>query len=132
MEAFATVDDLQAGWRTLTSAEQDVAETLLLRASAYLTTKLNKRNIAIDPEDELQTINLNTVTCNMVRRAMASASADGIAQMQQSIGSTSASVQIYNPDGAFFLSKQDAELLGLRDGGRIGWAPLGGADNGDS
>jgi hypothetical protein len=129
VEAFATVADLQAGWRTLTSAEQDVAETLLLRASAYLTTKLTRRGITIDTEYELQATNLNTVTCNMVRRSMASASVAGIAQMSQAIGSTSVSVQVSNPDGAFYLSHMDKDILGLT-GGRIGWAPLGGAGDG--
>ena len=116
----------------LTDAEQDVAGTLLLRASAYLTTRLAQRRIEIDPEDEVQSLNLRTVTCNMVRRSMSSASADGIAQMSQAIGSTSASVQIYNPDGAFYLSRLDKKILGLVGGVRIGWAPLGGADDGDA
>jgi hypothetical protein len=124
MEAFATVDDLQAGWRTLKDAEQDVAETLLLRASAYLIMRLTRKHIEIDPDDEVQALNLQTVTCNLVRRAMASAAADGIAQVSQSIGSTNASVQIYNPDGAFYLSKQDADLLGITGAGRAGWASL--------
>ena len=114
MEAFATVTDLAAGWRTLSEQEQGVAETLLLRASAFLASKLAKRHIEIDPEDELQALNLQTVTCNIVRRSMASASADGISQMSQ----------IYNPDGAFFLSKQDADVLGLTGAGRAGWASL--------
>ena len=131
MEAFATVDDLQAGWRTLKDAEQDVAETLLLRASAYLITKLTKRHVDIDPDDEVQALNLQTVTCNLVRRAMASASADGIAQVSQTIGSTNASVQIYNPDGAFYLSKQDADLLGITGAGRAGWAPLAHVEDGE-
>lgn len=124
MEAFATATDLAAGWRTLSEQEQVVAETLLLRASAFLAAKLAKRHIEIDPEDELQALNLQTVTCNIVRRSMASASADGISQMSQAIGSTSASVQIYNPDGAFFLSKQDADVLDLTGSGRAGWASL--------
>lgn len=128
MEAFATVDDLQAGWRTLTSAEQEVAETLLLRASAFLTVKLNRKNIEIDPEDELQALSLKTVTCNVVRRSMQSGAVDGISSLQQTIGSTAASVQIYNPDGAFFLSKNDADMLGLTITGRAGWTSLIGGD----
>lgn len=120
MEAFATVDDLQAGWRTLKDSEQAVANTLLLRASAFLATKLSKKGIEIDPEDELQALNLQTVTCNIVRRAMSSSAVDGISQMQQSIGSTNASVQIYNPDGAFFLSKNDMDVLGLTGASRAG------------
>lgn len=121
--AFATVEDLQAGWKTLTEAEQGVASTLLLRATAQLYGLLSNGGIEIDPEDELQAINLNTVTCNMVRRSMSSAAVDGIAQVSQAIGSTNASVQIYNPDGAFFLSKMDKDALGLSDSGDgIGWA----------
>jgi hypothetical protein len=131
VEAFATVDNLQAGWRTLKDAEQGVANTLLLRASAYLITKLTKRHVDIDPEDEVQALNLQTVTCNLVRRAMASAAADGIAQVSQTIGSTNASVQIYNPDGAFYLSKQDADLLGITGAGRAGWAPLAHVEDGE-
>jgi len=131
VEAFATVENLQAGWRTLKDAEQGVANTLLLRASAYLITKLTKRHVDIDPEDEVQALNLQTVTCNLVRRAMASAAADGIAQVSQTIGSTNASVQIYNPDGAFYLSKQDADLLGITGAGRAGWASLAHVDEVD-
>jgi hypothetical protein len=121
MQTFATVEDLENGWRALKDAEQGVAQTLLLRASAQLASKLARRHIEIDPEDELQSMNLKTVTCNMVRRAMSSASADGISQLSQSIGSTSATVQMHNPDGAFYLSKLDKDILGLADGGRIGW-----------
>lgn len=119
--AFATVEDLQAGWRTLNETEQGVAETLLLRATAQLYGLLASDGIEIDPADELQALNLQTVTCNMVRRSMAAGSADGIAQVSQSIGSTSASVQLSNPDGAFFLSKMDKEILGIAGGDRIGW-----------
>lgn len=121
--AFATVDDLQSGWRALKDAERGVAETLLLRATAQLCGLLAGSGIEVDPEDELQALNLQTVACNMVRRSMSSSAADGISQVSQSIGSTSASVQVYNPDGAFFLSKMDKDILGLTDGGDgIGWA----------
>jgi hypothetical protein len=130
--AFATVDDLQAGWKTLTEAEQGVASTLLLRATAQLSAMLANGGIEIDPEDELQALNLQTVTCNMVRRSMSSAAVDGLSSVQQSIGSTSASVQVYNPDGAFFLSKMDKEILGLSDSGDgIGWARTVYVDDGE-
>ncbi len=122
LTAFATVADLQAGWKTLSETEQDVATTLLLRATAQLMAMLANDGIEIDPDNELQAFNLTTVCCNMVRRSMASAAVDGIAQLSQSVGSTSASVQIANPDGAFFLSRFDKEILGLTGGGdRIGF-----------
>lgn len=122
--AFATTTDLQDGWKTLSEAEQGIASTLLLRASAYLISKLTARGIEIDAENELQALNLKTVTCNLVRRSMQSGGAEGIASAQQTIGSTSAQLTWSNPDGAFYLSKLDKEILGLAGAGRAGWAPL--------
>lgn len=127
--AFATADDLQAGWRTLSPSEQDVAGELIERASAQLSSLLAAKGVAVDPEDEIQATNLKTVTCNMVRRSMASGGPDGMQSASQTIGSTTASVQWANPDGAFFLSRTDKECLGLVGGGRVGWAPLGGVSD---
>lgn len=124
MTAFATVTDLQAGWKTLTTAEQDVATTLLLRATATLTAILARRGVEIDATDDVQAENLKTVTCNMVRRSMSSGGADGIAQVSQMVGSTSVTAQMSNPEGAFYLSRLDKELLGILGGGRIGWAAI--------
>ena len=128
--AFATTTDLQDGWRTLKSAEQTIAGTLLLRATAYLMSKLARKGIEINPEDEVQALNLKTVTCNLVRRAMLSGGAEGIASVRQDIGSTSAQVQWSNPDGAFYLSRLDKEILGLVGAGRVGWASLAHVDEG--
>ena len=117
MQPFATADDLQRGWRTLSQAERATASELLARASAQIVSLLRPAGIAIDPEDEVQATNLKTVACNMVRRAMGPSGADGIASMSQTVGSTSASVTWGNPDGAFYLSKNDREALGLVSGG---------------
>ena len=127
MQAFATVSDLQLGWRTLTTAEQDVAGELLTRATAQLTSMLAARGIEVDPNDEVQATNLKTVTCNMVRRSMSSGASDGMSSLSQTIGSTTAAVQWSNPDGAFYLSKMDRLALGI-GGGRVGWAPFAGGD----
>jgi hypothetical protein len=133
-EAFATVDDLLEGWpnKTLNESETAAANALLLRASAYVATKLAQRKVEIDPEDELQALNLKTVTVNVVRRSMSSGDSEGIASMSQTIGTTTASVQLSNPDGAFWLSQLDKEVLGLAgSGGRAGWADLAHADGGE-
>lgn len=129
LEPFATVEDLMDGWpnKTLNQSEQTAAETLLARASAYIATKLARAGIEIDASDELQATNLQTVTVNMVRRSMSSGDADGFSQLSQTIGSTTASVSFTNPEGAFWLSASDKEILGLTGtGGRIGWASLAG------
>lgn len=120
IEAFATVDDLLAGWpgKTFDDRESAAADALLLRASAYLASLMRQARIEIDPEDELQALNLKTATVNMVRRSMASGDTDGISSMSQTIGSTVASVQLSNPSGSFFLSKTDKDALGLSGGSR--------------
>lgn len=127
LQAFATTDDLLAGWpnKTLNESESSAADALLTRASAYLMSKLRKKGIEVDPADEVQKENLKTVTVNMVRRSMSSGDNEGLAQMSQTIGSTTASVQWSNPSGAFWLSTLDKEILGLSgSGGRAGFANL--------
>ena len=112
MKAFATVDNLQNGWRTLDSGEYQTAQTLLTRASAYLAALLNRNHIDIDVGDVIQQINLATVTCNMVRRCM-DAPTGGASSISQGIGSTNASVAFSNPDASLYLSKSDMQVLGL-------------------
>lgn len=118
MEPYATVADLLAGWpgKELSGPESESAAVLLARASAQLSALLAGRGIAVDADDEVQSQNLKTVACNMVRRAMATPGADGVASMSQGIGATTASVTWNNPDGAFYLSKLDRDILGLRGG----------------
>lgn len=136
IEAFATVEDLLAGWpnKTLNESERTAASALLDRATAQLMAMLANKHVEIDPEDEIQSENLKTVAVNMVRRSMASGDNEGLAHMSQTIGSTVASVQFSNPSGAFYLSALDREILGLSGkGGRAGFSDLGsaGQDTGD-
>ncbi len=120
LTAFATVSDLLEGWpgKTFTTSEATAASALLLRATAQLTALLNDAGIEIDDTDEVQAYNLLTVTCNMVRRAMSSGDVDGVSSMQQTIGSTSTSVQWSNPSGSVYLSKTDKQILGISGGGK--------------
>lgn len=126
MDPFATVDELMLGWmgRELDERGREVARELIERASAQLYAMLARRGIEVDPSDDIQRTNLRTVTLNMVRRSMASGGPDGVSSISQTIGSTTASVQWANPEGAFWLSRADKEVLGLLSGGRAGWAPL--------
>ena len=112
MEAFATVDSLAAGWRDLSESEQDIAEVLLGRASAYLAGLLRRDGIAVDISDRIQVINLETVTCNMVRRVM-DAPDSGASSITQGIGSTNATLAFSNPDASLYLTKSDMIVLGL-------------------
>ena len=112
MQTFATVESLQSGWRTLTSDEETVAENLLKRATAYLISLFRSSDAEIDVADEVQLINLETVTCNMVRRVM-DAPIGGASSITQGIGSTNASVAFSNPDASLYLTKSDMVVLGL-------------------
>ena len=117
MEAFATIEDLVAGWRELDQDEEGPAEELLLRASGFIAAEMAARGVAVDPADDLQALNLKTVCCNVARRSMSPAGGDGVASMSQTIGSTSASVTWSNPTGAFFLTRAERTMLGLAAGG---------------
>lgn len=118
MEAFATVDDLLAGWPGHPDIDDETAETLLLRATAQLTALLSRHHVGIDPEDEVQRVNLTGAVCSMVRGSMAQPY-EGVASISQGIGSTSASVSFANPDGGFYVSKHWRDLLGISGGGKV-------------
>lgn len=111
--AFADVSDLEARWRELTDEEQERATVLLDDASAMLSAL-----VEVDDTDEQQAELLKIVTCNMVRRAMSASAVDGITQAAQTIGSTSVSVGFANPDGGFYLTKTDKQMLGISASGR--------------
>ena len=117
MQAYASYDDLLDGWPdAATRLGEETAETLLMRATAQLAAMLTRRGITVDPTDEVQALNLCGAVCSMVRSA-AAPSVDGISQMSQTIGVTSASVQVSNPDGSFYLSRYWRDVLGLTTGG---------------
>ena len=117
--AFATVEDVSSGWRTLDDHESQTAKKLIERASAFILALMNNHGVEMDVADDLQMINIKTVVCNLVRRSIGSSDVDGIASLSQGIGATNASVSFANPDGSFFLTKAEKQALGLT-GTRIG------------
>ena len=120
MEAFATVEDLTAGGRTL-DVTAEAAGVLLERASACLWALLSRHGVEVDPEDEVQVTNLRAVCCNMVMRSLSAGSFEGLSSVAQTVGSTNVQVSYREPDGSFYLSRSDKELLGIggRGGGRM-------------
>ncbi len=112
---FATVDDLQNGWRELNADESAIAQTLIERASAKIYALLNSHHITINVSDEIQMVNLTAVTCNMVKRVF-NAAGDGVQSISQGIGATNASLTFLNADESLYLTKSDRETLGLTGG----------------
>ena len=123
MVAFATVEDLLAGWpgKTLSSDEEDSVAVLLDRASAQLSAMLKQHGVEIDPMDDEQAQNLLSVTCNMVKRALSNGY-DGVASFAQSVGSTNVSINYRDNDYSFYVSKSEKDLLGIS--GRGGFTML--------
>ena len=111
-EPFATWQDVEARWRTLTPAEQMLADTLAGDASLIL------RGAFGDIDSRIASGSLDSgaavaVVAQMVKRAMMAASIpDGAKSVQESVGPVSYSVSYENAAGNLFLTAVDRELLG--------------------
>lgn len=119
MEAFATTEDLEKRWRPLTGDEKPRSETLLEEATAIIRFDLAKSGVAVDAEDELQSVNLRIVCCSMVQRVLAQDNDAGYAQATVTAGPYTQSWSPANPDGNMYISAKEAKRLGIGCG-RIG------------
>lgn len=122
--AFATYQDVEDRWRTLTADEQARCTTLLGDASNILASKV----VVVDGDAD-QAALLRQVCCNMVIRSMVVASSDafGVDELSATMGPFSQTVQYANPNGDLYLTKFEKGLLGI-DGssGRILSPSVGG------
>lgn len=66
--SYATVEQLEAGWRILDDAEKPRAEVLLRMASTWLDAQTGYKTDKLDAEL------VSDITCNLVRRAIGEAS----------------------------------------------------------
>lgn len=115
--AFATYEDVEGRWRTLTADEQARATTLLDDAATILTSM-----VVVDVEDAQQAEALRLVSCNMVIRSMvaSASSAFGVDELQATMGPFGQTAHFANPNGDMYLTKLDKKLLGIGGGkGRI-------------
>ena len=118
--AYATYEDVQAGFRLLTADEIEKAETLLDRAAVIIDS------VAADGiSDAIKML----VSCNMVTRALASGDSAipiGVSQgTQTGLGYTSSYTFGSGSSGELYLSKTDKRLL--KCGNRIGsYSPVEG------
>ena len=116
LPAFASAEDVAARWRPLTSAEESVAEALLIDASLLIRARFpgidaQSASGQVDPDV------LVAVTAGMVKRAMI-APADGISQESQGMGPFTHSQSYANPLGNVFLTQADITLI-------LGYMPAG-------
>ena len=108
---YATVEDLEARWRTLTADERDRAGVLLEDAAVRLDAACPPS----DPPTAQELAARKIVSCEMVKRSMAAgigAGAGGVTSVQQGAGPYQETTQFANPTGDLYLTKGDRKLLG--------------------
>lgn len=108
MAALATTDDLSAGWRILSSAEEDRAEALLDRASAIVRLAYPGVDDRMTASDDYTTVVVGVVS-DMVMRSMLNPT--GITSTTRSIDDATFTDRFDNAQGGLFLT--DGELNAL-------------------
>lgn len=122
MSAFATVLDVAARWRPLSSAEEAIVLTLLDDASDIVRV----RYPSIDADLASGVVSSATTTrivAGMVRRAMINRDTEGITQGSEMVGPFQRSASYANPNGNLYLSNDD--LLALDPAGYGGRVTMG-------
>lgn len=119
--AYATVKELEERWRDLSETEKGKAAVLLEDAAAILDSELGRCGL----EPEGLSGELRYVSCQMVRRAMASPIEGDVTNLSRTAGSFSESLTLANPSGDMYLTSNERRLLGvMRNRGRVGMADL--------
>lgn len=130
MEAYATVDELQSRWRALSDVEAKRASTLLMDASVIIATMCSQSSVEIDPADELQAHTLQSITCEMVKRAMLSPVDQApLSQFSQTAGGYSESGTYVNPTGDLYMTSNEKRRLGIGRQRMFSIRPTGGVSN---
>ena len=121
MEPFATIEDLEADGRSLESegVTTEAAETLIMRVTAYLSTRLAAHGIEVDPDDELQAMTLATVTCYIVWDEIAKQKGPDISSLSQSVGSANVSFSLAARTKGYYIPPEYEKLLGIRSRGGV-------------
>ena len=115
---YATVDDMIALWRPMSSSEQDRAEVLLTTVSSELRLRAKRVNMDLDAlvtSDADYAEVAKSVTVDVTARVlMTSTDSEPVTQMSQSAMGYSAQASFLVPGGGFFIKKSELERLGIR------------------
>lgn len=118
MPAFATVENVEERWRTLSADEKTRAGVLLDDASAMIRASAPGIDKRISDGDLDAGVPL-LVVCAMVKRAMLAAEAPGVKTTQETAGPFSQSFTYANPMGDLYLTAAEKKLLGV--GAQVGF-----------
>lgn len=114
---FATADDVEARWRTLSSAEITTADVLSTDASDMIRTRWSDVDDRI-ASGSLSADSLTRVVANMVKRAMIVGDREGLESRSQGAGPFSVSDKFANPNANLYFTAEDLRLLDGRQGRR--------------
>ena len=134
MAAFATTDDMELLWRSMTDDEIARAEALLDVVSDLLRYEAQKVGKDLDEmieENEYLASVAKSVTVDIVARVLlSSTTAEPMESMTQTALGYSVSGTYLNPGGGLYIKKSELARLGLRRQ-QIGTIDLRGAQYGD-
>ena len=134
MAAFATTDDMELLWRSMTDDEITRAEALLDVVSDLLRYEAQKVGKDLDEmieENEYLASVAESVTVDIVARVLlSSTTAEPMESMTQTALGYSVSGTYLNPGGGLYIKKSELARLGLRRQ-QIGTIDLRGAQYGD-
>lgn len=134
MAAFATTDDMELLWRSMTDDEIARAEALLDVVSNLLRYEAQKVGKDLDEmieENEYLASVAKSVTVDIVARVLlSSTTAEPMESMTQTALGYSVSGTYLNPGGGLYIKKSELARLGLRRQ-QIGTIDLRGAQYGD-
>lgn len=104
---FATVDDLRARWPDMPAGSDDHAETLLEDASQFI---LDVCPTAADASEGTR----RRIVCSVVRRSIEASTSPmaGLESWSETTGPFSGTLKPVNPNGDFYLTKQERKALG--------------------
>lgn len=108
---YATVEQLESRWRSLSSSEKDTAEVLLGDASALLRSFC--RSLDSDIADgSVEPVVVEAIVCAMVRRSMnVSDDGFGVSSFQESAGPFSMSRSFASPTGDMYVTTSEKQRL---------------------
>ncbi len=116
MDAFATVQQLEAFWRTLTAPEKTRAETML----GLVSNRLRQigRNVGVDLDaeksDPVFNSNLQLVTMESTKRAMQTPIDQApVDSFSQTAGPYSENYKYTNPSGDIWFKKAELQSLNI-------------------
>lgn len=122
-DPFATYADVEARWRTLTSAEQTVATTLLADASDMIRSRWADVDSRIAAAS-LDASSVVRVVANMVKRAMIIGDNEGLESRSETAGPFAYSDKFANPNGNLYFTQDDLRLFEPQEYAKravVGW-----------